>query len=175
MRFVQLFSYFSTLSQFLLADNFQFTVILKEQASKKSDTDQKYLILSTNLACGNQNCDYSVNIDNYSNTFFKVLVNNHECPNSNCINVFHQHQVVNVTVHKIATGEYLEIIDLEFERSPKIVILGCEVGYYNDGQCTKVNETVNDLDEPKSFYDEVCVCASSQTQYCDERTADGTW
>ncbi|CAI2336115.1 unnamed protein product [Caenorhabditis sp. 36 PRJEB53466] len=152
----------------------KFTVSLKEQKSKDDGSDQKYVLLTSSLKCDHNKCDYSLTVGNYAQGFFKVLVSNQECPNSICSGSFDKDESANVTVTKILSDQnnWLDIFDFKYEDSPKIAVLGCDSGLYTDGSCTRITETGENAGT--SFWDEVCVCSTSQQPYCDDQSASGT-
>ncbi|PIC43691.1 hypothetical protein B9Z55_004333 [Caenorhabditis nigoni] len=123
------------------------------------------------MTCGNDDCTYKITFSNFG--FLKILVNDKECPSSQCRDTFYKRNTVNVTVFK-TENLYVKIFDFEFVTQPNVVVLGCEMGLFNDKTCTTVSQNLMLPDEAEQCTDDVCICGNAASQnYCDDKTNKG--
>ncbi|ULU03985.1 hypothetical protein L3Y34_017051 [Caenorhabditis briggsae] len=168
MRGILCFFLLLLLTDFVNSNAYKFTLTLKE--TNDVTNIEKFVKFLVDMTCGNDDCTYRITFENFG--FLKILVNDKECP-SQCGDTFYKRNTVNVTVFK-TENLYIKMFDFEFVNQPNVVVLGCEMGLFNDKMCTKVSQNVMLPMEAEQYSDDVCICGTDAPQpYCDDKTNNG--
>uniref|UniRef100_A0A1I7TYZ5 Ig-like domain-containing protein n=1 Tax=Caenorhabditis tropicalis TaxID=1561998 RepID=A0A1I7TYZ5_9PELO len=122
------------------------------------DNSQNRLEVFSAMTCSVKNCEYSMKVDNLADDYFRVFVGNQPCQRKLCTGSFMKGKAVNVTVFR---GEQvLDLFDFEYVNAAKIVVLGCEEGFTETGDCLQIAQVVKI--EQEDFLDEVCSCQNAR-------------
>ncbi|EGT38252.1 hypothetical protein CAEBREN_04365 [Caenorhabditis brenneri] len=130
--------------------------------SEGRDNKKNHLAIASELKCNSEQCSYTVQVDNSAQAYFKVFVGSELCQNSKCSGTFLKSSSVNVTVYR--DGQVLDLFDFEYVDTPRIVVLGCEDGLTEYGNCIQMVKAIK-LDG-MDYVDEVCSCRSTGELDC---------
>ncbi|KAF1763971.1 hypothetical protein GCK72_003917 [Caenorhabditis remanei] len=144
----------TTTTTYDLLNKFSFEISLAEGRNNK----KHQVTISSDMSCTVADCSYSIKVENSAEAWFKVYVANEPCQNKKCSGSFMKSSSVNVTVYR--EDQILDLFDFEFTDTPRIVVLGCEDGLSEFGNCIRISEVTKI--EGEDYVDEVCSCRSAQ-------------